>query len=366
MRSIMDILFTPSCSPLVQRKIILRSVLLLILFLSGCGRNAPTELPSATLEASPSPTLTLLPDPTATEEPALIYLVAPDSSRGLALELQAFLTQQAAEMGLRFQLRPGLSESDFERDVSIVVLLPPDPGVSAWAQDNPETRFLAVNIPGVAAADNLSVISSAGGSQDFKGFLAGYLAAVITDDWRVGILYRDDGMDEAYRIGFQNGVTYYCGLCSPVYPPFPSGGFPMMFSLNADSGPPEWSAALGYFQLWGVETLFVTPQVASSGLYTFLGDEGLNSFGEDAVPQGLSEHWVATIGVQDPLSVFGEAWGDLVQGAVGKEYLLEVELRNVNSDLLSPGRLRLVEEMLVELQAGYIATGFQADNPETP
>lgn len=347
------------------RKVISYSFLLLILFLASCGRSEPTEQPSVTAQASPSPSPTLPPDPTPTDEPPLIYLIAPESTSGLALEMQSFLAQQATEMGLRFQLRPGLSESDFDRKVSIVVVLPPDPSVATWAQRNPSTKFLTVNIPDIAPMDNLSVISSDGGSPDFKGFLAGYLAAVITDDWRVGILHREDGSDEAYRVGFQNGVTYYCGLCSPVYPPFPSGGFPMMFALIADAGPAEWSAALSYFQLWGVETVFVTPQVAASGLFVYLGDEGLNLLAEDELPQGLDEHWIATIGVQDPASVFQSAWDDLVMDELGQEYPLQLELRDVNPILLSPGRQRLVEEMLADLQAGYIDTGFQSEENQT-
>jgi hypothetical protein len=115
-----------------------------------------------------------------------------------------------------------------------------------------------------------------------------------------------------------------------------------------------------------VETVFVTPQVATSGLLVYLGDEGLNLLAENELPQGQEEHWVASIGVQDPIDVFQNAWDDLQQGTLGQEYRLQIELRDVNSSLLSPGRQRLVEEMLADLQAGYIGTGFQTGENQTP
>ncbi len=142
-----------------------------------------------------------------------------------------------------------------------MVALPPDPGIANLAAANPQAQFLAVGIPGVTVTSNLSQIGSDGERPDQQGFLAGYLAAVITPDWRVGVISQSDSpAGKAAQNGFTNGVIFYCGLCRPSYPPFIQ--YPILVDLAAGTDP---QAAVDSLVSNAVKTVYVSPAVEDPG-----------------------------------------------------------------------------------------------------
>jgi hypothetical protein len=145
--------------------------------------------------------------------------------------LQDVLKGLAEQAGLGFEVRTSLEAKELG-NVHIVVALPPANGLEALAESTPGTQFLAFGVEGVQPASNLSVLNSAAGRPDQLGFLAGYLAAAITEDWRVGVVSEaSTAGGKAASLGFRHGVTYFCGLCLPVYPPFPNRGYPVQVDL---------------------------------------------------------------------------------------------------------------------------------------
>jgi hypothetical protein len=136
---------------------------------------------------------------------------------------------------LLFESVSTISTADLPGDgLQLIVALPPDPGLAALIAAAPETQFLAVNIPGLEPAPNLSQIQAQGVRPDQSAFLAGYLAAAITQDWRAGVISLAG--DATARLGFTNGVYYFCGLCRPAYPPFPNPGYPLSVELRRRRG----------------------------------------------------------------------------------------------------------------------------------
>jgi len=188
---------------------------------AGGNRNPPPETTAAaTAEIVTEPTDT--PQPPPTSSPELAVLVAPaeaDPEQKAALEL--VLEELALKDGMEFQSVSDFSQLEFNEALRIVTVLAPDPGVSELAAAHPEVQFLGVGIPGLPTTDNLSSIGADGERPDRQGFLAGYTAAVISDDWRIGVISPSDSASgQASRLGFINGAIFYCGLCRPVYPPF--------------------------------------------------------------------------------------------------------------------------------------------------
>ncbi len=73
--------------------------------------------------------------------------------------------------------------------------------------------------------------------------------------------------------------------------------------------------------------------------------------GEDVRP-----HWIASI-QPDIVSAIKNIFPDLVAGQGGKVVPTPLFLADVNPDLLSAGKLRLVQDVLDGLQNGTIGTG---------
>lgn len=350
---------------LIRRIFVVLLLGYLSLVLVACNATSPGETAKPTLEETVAllPTSTATSVPTETPLPALVVLLAPPGANSeLANALPGVLTDLSSQAGLRFQIRQSLSPGELD-NVRVVVALPPNPGMTELVRTAPDIQFLAIGIPDLEAAPNLSVIESAGGRPDRVGFLAGYTAAAITPDWRVAVVAEDGtARGNATRLGFTNGVFYFCGLCRPVYPPFPTSGYPLYVELPVGSGTPDWQSTIAHFNAWQAETVFVDPAVASPELLTELTQADFNLILVGPPPPGLHEQWVASIGAADPIQSVSEVWPSLLNGEGGIRVELPLGFTAVNPELFSPGRQHLVEEMLIDLLEGYIDTGI---NPIT-
>lgn len=336
------------------------------LLLVACSGRQPVATPTLTLEIQLTalPTNTPQAKPTATPiQPLVILLAPPEADATLVSDLQDLLTSLSSQAGMRFQVRPDLTVLDLQEETKIVVAIPPASGIAELASAAPETQFLAVKLPGVEPGQNISVIGSQADRPDWRGFSAGYLAAAITPDWRVGVVSElDTPAGNAARWGFTNGVTYLCGLCRSVYPPYPDTGYPLVVQLPPSAAQADWQSAVNYFKVWQAGTIYVAPEVANLGLLNELAQAGINIIGVGQAPPELKSNWVASLGSENPLDAVQEIWSSLLEGRGNQVVELPLRIENVNPDLLSPGRQGLVEKMLADLMAGYIDTGV---NPVT-
>jgi hypothetical protein len=340
--------------------------MLSLLALAGCraatpapttNPEVPTPTPSATEPA------TDIPSPSPTVQSAQVILLAlAGSDPGDMLALQDVLGELAAQDSLAFETRTELAALEFDPGVRLVVAMPPDPGIANLAAANPQVQFLAVGIPGVQAADNLSVIGSEGDRPDQQGFLAGYLASVITKDWRAGVISRGDTVEgKSARLGFTNGVIFYCGLCRPAYPPFVQ--YPQYVELTAGAGQAEQQAAADILIQNAVQTVYVFPGAGDDSLLEYLAQAGVDLIGSGTAPQNLRSNWVASIRV-DEAGAIRQIWPRLMSGEKGIEISAPLVLADQNLALFSAGRQHLVEKMLADLLTGFIDTGVNLQTGE--
>ena len=335
------------------------SVLVTIVVLGIAACNSETRvtatptLPAESVALLQTDTPTPSPSPTALQ-PLVILYAPPGSDDSLVNDLGSELSELAAQDGLRFDTRSQMLESDFEEDLRLVVVLPPDPGVLNLTHEYPQVQFLAIGIPDLEAGGNLSVIGTGGDRPDQQGFLAGYLATVVTPDWRVGIISQGDTTSSiAARNGFVNGVIFYCGLCRPVFPPFYQ--YPSFYDLPGGASQEEQQAAADFLIGQSVQTVYVFPGMPDSFLMEYLAQAGVNLIGEDTPPAGIQDNWIASVQT-DLLSSVRDVWPRLVNGEGGINLELPLIIDNRNADLFSPGRQRHVEKILSDLMAGYIDT----------
>lgn len=336
--------------------------------LFACG---PVVQPTA---IDPSPTAAVLaatdtpapqPTPTPTSITPLAILLAPSGAEPALVEaLLPALEARASQAGMRLESRQALSPGELLPEVRLVVSLPPAANLAELAAAAPQTQFIALSSSGLQAAENLSVIQLPGNDVEQSAFIAGYLAGALAEDWRIGLLLaQGDPQSAALRTAYDNGLAFLCGLCLPVYPPFPLSGYPIVIELADPADQGAWEVAIGELRTWDVQVVYVAASAASPALYQALAQADFQMIGIGAPPQGVQAHWVASLGGQDVIPILDQAWDTATNGQPGRSFQAGLALTHINPELLSPGRQQWVEQMLADLAAGYIdigaATGAQ-------
>lgn len=333
-----------------QRLIILFVVIVVVLSACGGGEASGTSTPVPTDTPIIPPTLT----PTAATPLAILVLPAdldPETSN-LYQTTVYDLTQTS---GLRFQVRNTLSAADLgEPGLKVVISLPPDPGIAALAAAAPQVQFLAINIPEVAAAGNISVLGN-NSQTDVAAFLAGYTAALITDDYRIGMMMPKDNPDAVRALNaYATGMRFYCGDCRPFY--FYSWTYPQFVEIPAEEDKTHYNAFADILILqYKVGTIYLHPDIVTPDLETYIGTTGVYMIGTKT-PEQRPAGWVMTI-QPDIIKAIQNAWPDLVSGQGGITVQSPLGLSDIDPNLLTPGKQRLVEQTLNDLQSGLISTG---------
>ena len=343
-----------------MRQRVIVFILLISIILTACS---PSE-PSVTSTPLPTDTPLVLPTLTSTPVVPLAILVLPAELDAETSNLyQKTVYDLAQASGYRFQVRNGLTPADTtEPGLKIVIALPPDPGIAALAASAPNAQFLAINIPGITAGANVSTLG--GNTQsDIAAFLAGYTAALITNDYYIGMMIPKEDPDAARATtAFRNGMAYYCGLCRPIfYPAFClAENLPSCFPQYVEIPPDEDRAKYGPYADYliiqrRVQTLYVYPEIAEPDLLTYIGTTGVLMIGASS-PESRPGGWVMTI-QPDVIKAIQNAWPQLIGGQGGITVQSPLGLSDVDPSLLSIGKQRLVQQTLDELQKGLINTG---------
>jgi len=251
-------------------------------------------------------------------------------------------------------VRNSLSELDLEPTLRVVIALPPDPGpgISALAAAAPQTQFLAINIPDLTAGGNISVLAN-NIQTDIVAFMAGYIGALITEDYRIGMIYPDGNTEALSALdAYTNGKTYYCGICRPYY--YLPYDFPQSIPIP-DTEPPEnyGGYAVYLIQQREVDFIYVYPDIATPELLAYVGSSGAVQVGSS--PQGsIPLYWAASI-APDTIGAIQTAWPNLVAGQGGQAVQSPPKLTDVDANLLSPAKQAEAEQVLSELLAGRIS-----------
>ncbi len=325
--------------------------ILLAMILTACGQPAtevvaqPTVVPTHT----PIPTETVIP---TASTPLAILVIPADMEKATSDLYQKTVYDLAQQSGYRFQVRNSLTSQDLtDPTLKVVIVLPPDPGLAALAPTAPNVQFLAVNIPDLTAGGNLSVLAPSS-QVDLPAFLAGYTAAMVTDEYHIGMIIPKDNPDAQRAFAaFKNGMAYYCGLCRTFYlSPF---SYPEYIEIPADEDPARYG---GYANVLindrKVYTLYVYPSLATDDFLSFIGATGALLIGT-SMPEQRPGGWIMTI-TPDTVKAIQTSWPNLISGQGGMNVQSPLGLADVDPGLLTPGKQRLVQETLEGLISGQI------------
>ena len=331
--------------------------LMLIAILAACGQSTPEATPT------PIPTDTPIPTPTFTSTPStpLAILVIPSDLDPAMYDLyQSTVYNLAQQAGFRFQVRNTLSEADLEPALRVVIALPPDPGpgIASLAAAAPQTQFLAINIPDLTAGGNISVLAN-NVQTDIVAFMAGYIGAMITDDYRIGMIYPDGNAEALSALdAYTNGKVYFCGTCQKYYLYQDEYGnaidFPQSIPIPVDEDPANYGGYAVYLiQRRKVNYIYVYPDVATPELLAYIGSSGAVQVG--SAPQGgIPLYWAASLS-PDTVGAIQTAWPNLVAGQGGQAVQSPLTLTDVDPNLFSPGKQAQAEGVLADLLAGRIS-----------
>jgi hypothetical protein len=335
-------------------------VLLIATLLGACGSGtaAGTATPVPTQTSAPRPAQT----PTAVV-PLAILIIPTNMDKATSNLYQKTVYNLTQQSGMHFQVLNTLSPKDLPPGVKIVIALPPDPGIAALAAAAPHAQFLAVDIPGIKAGGNVSVLA-ANTSVDVPAFLAGYTAAMITDDFQIGMILPKDNPDAQKAFAaFKNGMIFYCGLCRPFYYqsfcitnslPY---CYPQEVEIPSSEDPNRYGGyANALISTYSVNTIYIYPDVEVKSLTDYLGTTGVDLIGL-STPNPVPGGWVMTIRA-DEVKAVQNAWPNLLAGKGGENVPSPLGIWDINSANLSPGRQRLVQQTLDGLSTGQISTGL--------
>lgn len=327
-------------------------LLALTLLLSACGTQTATPTVESTATA------TSVPEATSTPPYPMAVLVIPAELPDTLSQLyQKTIYDLAQQSGLHFQVLNALTPAELDDNVKVVVALPPDPGIAQLASTAPQTQFLAVNIPGVTSGGNISTIGGAGDNPDIPAFLAGYIAAMLANDYRTGMIgEKDSAGSDIATLAYANGRQFYCGLCNPVAPPWYE--YPIVVDMAADVPEGEANAYADALKDRLVQVAYIYPTVQMPSQVNYTASLGMWMIGENHPPEDARANWIATI-QPDWITAVQSAWADIVSGSGGRSYPSPLTMTDINSDLLSEGRQRLAQEMLDDLVNGRVGTGVQ-------
>jgi hypothetical protein len=131
----------------------------------------------------------------------------------------------------------------------------------------------------------------------------------------------------------------------------------MYFELGADADTVAWRTAADYMIQRSVGTVYIVPGAGDDLMLQHLADAGVNIIAGEPLRPELSGKWVASLRF-DLLEAFIETWPSFIENPGNEAVSIPLQLKDINSDLLSPGKQRLVQATLEDALAGYIDLGI--------
>jgi hypothetical protein len=324
---------------------------LILLLLSACGNQAEppaTSAPAATDTSIPAPVLTSTP-----ASPLAVLVVPPDLDPDTSNLYQKAVYDLTQQSGYRFQVLNSMTTADLDPGLKVVIAVSKDPGIAGLAAAAPQAQFLAINIPDITPGGNVSVLAN-NTQTDIAAFLAGYTAAMTTEDYRIGMMIPKDNAQAITALNaYAKGMAYYCGTCQPVY--IYNWKYPQYIEIPSTEDVKNYDAYADILMSqYKVENIFLYPDIYTQDLATYIGTTGTSMIGTIS-PEQRPAGWMMTI-QPDVVKAIQNAWPQLTSGQGGVTVQSPLGLADVDPSLLSEGKQRLVQQTLDELQAGKIST----------
>ena len=337
----------------LRRNIFLVFILLSVAAITtSCAKQTPTlEIPLIT-ETLPTEVILETEAPTKVI-PARVILVAPQGTDlQLLTGVQELLSSLSRDAGLVFVTQEMLTNEPWREPVSIVIVMDGVPNLTELVNAHPDVQFLSLQDPGSLQAPNLSTISRSTEDLQKQAFIAGYLAAVVTPDYRVGVLATGENLGQIASDSFFIGAQYFCGLCNSRFGPIEY--YPKLAIVSDPASAQSWQAAADLLLSRAVTTVYIQSEVINPDLVNYLFENNVKVISPVRMSEfTANENWLVTINF-DPLPGIQMLFPDLVSGKGGLSAESRIVLIDTDSGSISEGRMDLIQKTLDELLNGYI------------
>lgn len=334
---------------------------LILLLAAACGPGSVTSTPVQT-SAPTTPTSSNTPTPTSTPVPGAVILVAPEVDPDPAVSaLESMLEARAREAGLRYErILPEAESQSLPEPITLAVVYRPDQElidrlISAAVEPD---RVVAIAPSEPPSTESVVTIGVDGMNTDQAAFLAGYTAAVLSENYRSAVVSVQGSSPEGVEGAFIAGARYYCGLCRAAYPPF--GDYPASIRLE---NPPEASGVAGIIQRLqdiAIQSVYLAPDLELSPLGSAVAETNINLLAQQRPPDFPDARWLAAIRPAPELAI-ADHWDALLAGEAPSQITMPLSVTDRNPQQFSDARYRIVKEVLDDLVAGYIET--EVDGP---
>lgn len=322
---------------------------------SACEPSILTEtgVPEETKTVTPPETATeVVPLPTSTPSPSTVILLSSLEADQFALsQVQSTLETLTSEAGFKLVFQEWTS-FEMMTNVPMVVSVGEDIDINSLALNYPDVSFVAVDNSNAAPSVNVSVIGDPLADPRNRAFMAGYLAALISDDYKVAALVPSEtSTTDAVLESFVIGVRFFCGICQPKYPPYQS--FPQWQAVSAENLAEQYQPIFDGFTNSGVDVLYIQGDLSTTSILTASTDYGINVV-SDKRPEITVNNYAGTV-LSDPAPVLTDLWQEILNGREGIQIPASITLADVNSALVSEGRYKAFMEMAANLKDGLIS-----------
>ena len=326
---------------------------LILLLLTACSAGVPTP-GDATAPPLPSATIPPTAGPTSTPAAPLVILILPSGmSDEQSQAYQKIVYQLSQAQGYRFIVLNKLTSAELEPSLKVVIDLSPETDIMSLAAQAPQAQFLAINLPGIQPGGNISILGGDKASMDRIAFMAGYIAATITQDYHTGALVRKDSPDAEVIINaMRAGQMFFCGLCNPYAGPYEL--YPLVQDIPADAKPSEYGAYADILLRRKVETIFIEPGVDVPELLQYLQSVGILMISTQTPTKPVAG-WVVSL-QPNYLEAVKAAFPELIAGQGGKAFPAPLSFNDANDSIFGPGKQLYAQRVLDDLLNGLIST----------
>lgn len=329
-------------------------IALSVFILSACFNNAATQSQATSTDLVETPRLETS-TPTNPVETAVI-----EESKNIFIHLenadlyfpdQTALSQLSSSMmELGYVVLSSNDLSSSGQVFSFVLLFAPSQDTLSYFQSENIERFLIVQENMNLNLEKPKTMFKMAPAE--RLFIAGYLSALISDDWRVGglippIQYQNTGAD----LVFQNGAVFLCGRCAPTFGPIVD--FPITALLSSPEDNDSTLQAYGEISTNKINTLFIPSAYLFDDLVILLQQSGVTII-SDAKSGGEQSDWIDYAIIDNLSELIIKAISDTGQ----QEGLITTPVEfSVYSSIgeLSPGKSDFINDMIKNLQAGFIS-----------
>ncbi len=331
-------------------------VLILVIGLAACSQETSptipemTEVPGSTDASTEEPETPVV--ETSISEATVILTSSSEADQGLVMSVSNALEALTQASGLKFETVENLTPESITTNVKVVVGIGEDLDIAGWALGSPNTQFIAVNMPGIDPSNNISVIGDPVLDENRTAFMAGYLAALISEDYKVSALIPSDiDTNEKIIDSFLVGARFFCGICQPKYPPY--NQFPQWQTLPVENASSGFEGVVDLIASNGTEILFLHESLLSPEILDYLAGYGLVVI-SNGVQKYPYAYWAGTLET-DLVTGLNTIWSNVVAGNGGFKVPGSLILTDMDAELISEGRYRLFEEMADDLENGMIS-----------